>query len=967
MYLRHKTTYSENDVNKFIIKNGVMIRKTTLRLSIVVLLMLLGNVIFAQKETIVSGTVRDAESGEPLAGATIIVKGKVLGTSTDLDGNFNFGITLPPPFVLVFSSVGYEIREYEVIRENQVLNVNLRPQALIEPEVVVYGSRLEETVMQSPISIQKRDLSTIRHMTTPDFYSGIAEIKDVQMLNNSLVYNTVNARGFSSIGNTRFVQVIDGMDNSPPGLNFAIGNFAGVSELDIAEIELVHGAASALYGPSAFNGILFMNTKNPFDYEGLSVSLQNGITVQEAAGTNTFIKAGVRYAEVVNDNFGIKFNLEAIKGTEWFATDYRDMANSLSDGRGMNPDYDGVNVYGDEIVTTLDLDAISGQPDGTFGSIRVARTGYNEENLTNNDAQVLKGDISMHYRMTETVSLIGSYRAAIGNTLFQGANRYAFRDISMQQVKLELKGENFFLRGYNTYENSGKSYDMRFLGWNLNNAWKDNTTWFQEYAGAYLGGITGVPSFDHDAARTFADRNRLNPNTPEFDQMVDSLTNIADLTRGAKFLDKTSMFHLEAMYDLSQDLGNVVEFLIGGNFRSFRLNSEGTLFNDADGPIRVNEFGTYAQVGKGFGDEERLKLNASIRYDKNNNFDGQFTPRASVVYSMGAYKQHNLRASYQTGFRNPETQAQYIALNIGVANLLGGVSDNAVRYNVQLPYIDNMGMQQFASVTGMDVYDNSYTAGSVQAFSAAVGDSIAIGYDPLTAAVVNAGVLQQANIDYVKPERVTSYEFGYRGIINKRFFVDMNYHFSQYTNFIAPINVVHPLLGDVTDVTTFTGVQDIAAGRTSIYQLYSNASEKVTSRGFSIQIDYALQQGFRLGGNYTYADFDLGNANPDLVPGFNTPEHRYTLSFGNRNIYKGFGFNISHRWSDEYLWQSAFGTGRIDGFNITNLQMTYEIPNTAVRIKAGGSNIFQNEYRTAFGTPLIGAQYFITLTYNEFL
>ena len=83
-------------------------------------------------------------------------------------------------------------------------------------------------------------------------------------------------RGFNSNGNVRVVQLIDGMDNQAPGLNFSVGNIVGISELDLQSVDLLPGAASALYGPNAINGIILMDSKSPFLFQGLSAQVKTG-------------------------------------------------------------------------------------------------------------------------------------------------------------------------------------------------------------------------------------------------------------------------------------------------------------------------------------------------------------------------------------------------------------------------------------------------------------------------------------------------------------------------------------------------------------------------------------------------------------------------------------------------------------------------------------------------------------------
>jgi hypothetical protein len=81
--------------------------------------------------------------------------------------------------------------------------------------------------------------------------------------------------------------------------------------------------------------------------------------------------------------------------------------------------------------------------------------------------------------------------------------------------------------------------------------------------------------------------------------------------------------------------------------------------------------------------DDRLKFTGSMRYDKAQNFDGIIL-QGFLVYS-GESRKHNFRGSFQTGFRNPTTQDQYIGFNVGSAILLGSAPDNLTRFVETLP------------------------------------------------------------------------------------------------------------------------------------------------------------------------------------------------------------------------------------------------------------------------------------------
>lgn len=929
---------------------GSSIKSVSVKILLLLLIFVIsGYHLFAQT-TNISGKVTDASSGEALVGVNILVKGKVIGTITVSDGTFQLTISEPPPHTLVFSSVGYEKKEIPVDNENTSdLTVELVEKTIMSGELVVSASRLEESLLQSPVSIEKMDIIAIRNTPSPSFYDGLENMKGVQMNTGSLTFKTMNTRGFATFGNVRFVQVIDGMDNQAPGLNFAVGNVAGVSDLDVESVELIPGAASALYGPNAFNGILFIHTKSPFNYQGFSAQIKGGITDQKAAGTNGFGEIAVRYAKAYKNKLAFKVNFSAFRGEDWHLTDYRDIDQNAinAERRGtQSPSYDGLNVYGDEIASTFNLDEIAGTPPDALGVVRVARTGYKDEDIVDYGVENIKGDIALHFRPSHNLEAIYGYRIGFGTTVYQANNRNALDDFILQQHKLELKADNFFIRGYKSIENAGDSYDTRFAAFNINRAWKSDQLWFQEYLGAFLGQALDVPAFDHEAARSFADRNRLLPGTPEFAAARATILNRADLATGSRFIDNSTLTHVEGNYNFKNQL-NIVELQVGGNFRRYKLDSEGTLFNDASGPIQINEFGAYTQISKGLVDN-RLKLTGSIRFDKNENFEGQFSPRASIVYTLDTRNKHYLRGSFQTGFRNPDTQAQYIALDLGVATLVGGTEDNIQNYSLDVEYLDAMGNPAFTTISGPSLYNNSYTAASVIAFSET--------RDP--------SVLEVLDIPYVKPEQIRVFEVGYRGIIGESLLADFTFYHNKYRDFQANINIAHPLEGNVNDIS---GINAISNGQFKVFQLDGNAEGIVTSQGITIGLDYSLPVGFRLGGSYSYAGFDLDEkANSELIPGFNTPKHKFKLSFSNRNLFYNFGYHISYRWSDSYLWESGYGTGVVNAYSVLDLQFNYKLPSIKTIVKLGGANILNVEYTQAFGAPPVGAQFYISLTFDEF-
>ncbi len=935
---------------------------------------------YAQEPTIVSGSIADAETKEPLIGVNILVKGTVQGTVTDVSGKFSLKITRALPATLSVSIIGYQTKEIEITTTNTKLDVVLDAQAMLGQEVVVSASRVEESVLQSPVSVERMDIRAIRETPQATFYDALQNMKGIDMNTQSLTFRSVNMRGFNSNGNVRTVQLIDGMDNQAPGLNFPVGNIVGMSELDLESVDVLPGASSALYGPNAINGIILMNSKNPFQYQGLSANVRTGIMNEKSRSTPTtgFVDASFRWAKSFNDKVAFKLNASYLQANDWQANDARDQSlnngtNLLTGTRENNLGYNGVNVYGDETNVNLQsslVGLVAANPNligvarilgrtptqlasEIIPNVNISRTGYDERFLADYTTKSLKLNGAVHVRVSDKVELIAQGNFGSGTSVYTGADRYSLRNFFLYQGKVELKGSNFFVRAYTTGENSGQSFASGILGSGINEGWKPSQTWFPEYfqtyagaaAGTFLLGFqgqinqgvspqqayqaalaavnAGTPGF-HNAARTFADRGRVLPGTADFDRIAGEVKDRAipgDLTVpgrvGAKFLDKTALYHFEGMYNFSNQV-KWAEIIVGGNYRVYTLNSEGTLFARTDDKkeFNINEYGIYGQIAKKFG--EVLKITASTRYDKNQNFQGQITPRLSLVAT--AAKTHNFRASIQTGFRIPTTQDQYIDLLTPSARLIGGLPFFRDRYRLNEA-------------------------------------------DVFTLSSLQAGRPERYQPKEFRPERVISYEIGYKGLINNKLMIDAYYYYNTYKNFNAGRTVVkNPAQG-------FSGA--------NIFSMPEYSDIDVNAQGAALGLDYAFGKGWTAGINTAYNELLSGQALKDIgvQPAFNTPKWRYNLTFANRNVAKNIGFGLTYRWQDAFVWQSSFVNQSlsvieqsiIPSYATLDAQVTYKVSSLKTLVKVGGTNILNKAYTTAWGNPTVGAMYYISLTFDQFM
>ncbi len=923
-------------------------------------------------QEVIKGKITDANK-EAIPGANILIKETGQGTASDFDGKFSLKVK-SLPVTLSISYVGYEPVTI-VVKNTDPVVVVLKENNFLD-DVVISASRTKEKLKESPVSIERLGLKEIKRTTAPSFYDGLANLKGVDINTNSLTFQSVNTRGFATFANNRFVQLIDGMDNTSPALNFPLGNLIGMNELDVQSVEILPGASSALYGANAFNGVLTMTSKSPFKYKGLSAYAKYGYTQQTAAGTNPYQDFGVRYAWG-GDKAAAKVNFSFLKGTDWFAVDKTDIDQdpfnaSFKGSRESNPSYDGMNVYGDEIAATIDMnhvfDGTLFQPLNRNEVVRISRTGYDEQNLTDYEAKSLKADMAFHYRPSGQpgqLEFIWNSRFGAGKTIYQGANRFVLDGIFIHQHKLEVRNKNFFLRAYYTGEDAGNSYDTKFTAWNINRKWRSDKDWFGDYLAAYslarsgmLGQIYDKPEA-HIFARDFADNadnygifgypqfpkpTRLIPGTQEFQQAFEEVTNDPDFKTGGKFIDKTNMKHVEGNYNF-KDLLKFAEIQVGGSMRRYSLHSDGTIFTDYTNlpGINIDEIGAYIQLTKKFIDD-RLKFTTSLRYDKQNNFDGNFSPRAALVYSAGEHKEHNFRISFQTGFRNPSTQDLYIGLNLGPITLLGAAPDNPERYEEELIGSSIPG----TVIKGEDAYNNAYTLSSFLKF----------------AVTHNPADLEIAKVKPIAPEQVTTMEFGYRGQVKNKLGIDFTVYYNNYNNFGAGTRVM-ALASEVGSVNDATAFNAIGTNSFKPFQLYTNADVPITSYGLDMGLTYKIQK-YMIGIIYDYAKMDFDQAaNPDFRPGFNTPEHRVKFSLGNDDLYKGLGFKIDYKYQTEFEWQSSFADGIVPARSILDAQLTYNIKNYKTKLKIGGTNLTGTEYLPAPGTGKVGRMFYFGLIYNN--
>ncbi|WP_127125491.1 TonB-dependent receptor [Pseudoflavitalea rhizosphaerae] len=936
----------------------------------------------AQQTYTISGIVKNSLSKDIVPAVSVIIKGTNIGTFTDERGNFKITSSQAPPFTLVFTSIGYEPQEVIVTSTSAPLQVSFEPASSLGAEVVVSASRVAERILESPVSIERMSAANVRASAAPNFYQGIANLKGVDMTTSSITFNTISTRGFNGSGNLRFNQLVDGMDNQAPALNFAVGIILGPTELDVDNVELLQGASSALYGPGGMNGTLLMTSKNPFKYQGLSFQVKQGImhTDRKQRSAAPYYDWAFRWGKKLSEKFAFKIGGQFIQAKDWQAQDRRNLnrnnvLSSVKEGtRASDHNYDGINVYGDEasasmagvsqlailnpasnpyfntavtelvgmlgraptaqeIVGYFAQYPLQGSPrdafkmmgvglvNGFYGNQLVSRTGYDESDIVDYNSYSVRLNGGLYYKITNDIeaSLVAYW--GTGTTVYTGADRYALKNFKLGQYKAEVRGRNFFVRGYTTQENSGDSYTATTAALAVNNAWLSNSEWFATYSATYAAArAQGAPdAVAHMTARAGADQNRALPGSDAFKEYFDKAISTDINSGGAKFADKSSLYHVEGQYNFSEHI-KLFELVVGANYRSYHLNSNGTIFVDTAGTIKIDEYGGYVQVAKKMFNDV-LKLTASGRYDKSKNFEGRFTPRVTALIQVA--KDNNLRLSYQNAYRFPSTQDQYINLKTPGARLIGGLPSFQDYFNFDTNPV--------------------YTAESIGAYRAA----LAAGQTPPP--------LEEAPFAPLKPETANSYEFGYRGLPVRKLLIDAYVYYCEYKDFIGRRAVGRAIIPN--------GIGNPLT--TENFSYPENSFQKVKAIGWGFGFDYLLPKRYSLKANIS--GDQLNDVPANFVTFFNTPKVRYNIGLSNDGINNSnWGFNVLFRWQSKVDWEGTFASGQIPAFSTLDAQISYKFPAIRSMIKLGASNLLNKYYVSALGNPEIGGVYYLSFGYNVF-
>ncbi|MEA3479386.1 MAG: carboxypeptidase-like regulatory domain-containing protein, partial [Bacteroidota bacterium] len=437
---------------------------------------------FAQQYKI-AGRVYDQSSNAPLGSANIVVQETQQGTISGEDGYFELLLNESNPVSITITYIGYRTIELVAQPGGKDLQIFMESISIMSEAVVVSASRVSEEIRKAPATVHKINAKEIQSATSGDYFQDLGNMRDVEIISNSMGFKIFNARGFNTTSPLRVVQYIDGVDNQLPTINIVPGNMFGASDLDIAGIEVISGPLSAMYGPNAMQGVLSYTTKDPYAYKGVSAKVKGG--------NREFVEAQFRYADAFFKNkLGIKLVGSYMSAKDWQTNNPQANFYGHQPSPPLNIDgfIDQMAQSDPESIFAQFQDYAEAYPDAYPGKKQFMLPGYMETELYDGYTNNTKVSASVHYRFNKNLEVKYMYRYSTGTSVYMGNNRAPLQNFYQQINLLELKGKQFVIKAYRSNDDTRNTYALNATGPLLGFAALPNAGGY--YTGAYVASMS---------------------------------------------------------------------------------------------------------------------------------------------------------------------------------------------------------------------------------------------------------------------------------------------------------------------------------------------------------------------------------------------------------------------------------------------------------------------------------------------
>lgn len=495
----------------------------------------------------------------------------------------------------------------------------------------------------------------------------------------------------------------------------------------------------------------------------------------------------------------------------------------------------------------------------------------------------------------------------VGATKFNGSLYYKFGDWKATGTYGWSSTDQFSLTGNGRNRIQGWEVDYQTLQ-------LSNTNWYAQFS------RTGNKAGSY----------QLNQVVPAVQAMVNGgmsldQIDIESIRESVAFIDDTEIYDSELQYN--NQFGDL-SIVTGINYRNYMPESQGTYLEDGAGQDISRElFGGYAQLDYDLL-PDKLQLVAAARIDDNSDYDTQFSPKGSVVFT--AVPGHNIRATYNRAYTTPTILQSHAY--IPVPDLFAPGYDFLIRGNTE----------------GYEIQDGSGTV--------------------------------VTTIDPTAPEEVNSMELGYKGVFGEKLFVDVVGYYSWYKNFIGTDIVAD----GINTIAYRNGEQVMVEGSNfTALQTYINFGEAEV-RGFDLGLNYYFNDRYSVNANMSaieLVDFTNETTAADLP--LNTPPLKIKGGFTAKQFFSNDTFRspflkIDGRWQDSYQFFSGYWNTNVlldDDGDLTNdeelsskfeldLSTGFDISDTGLSFQFSLNNIFDTEKVDQLGTAPRGRTFWFALKYN---
>ena len=949
------------------------------------------NLLLAQ--TSISGTVTDAETNEPIPGVNILIKGTSEGTNTDFDGNFALSSDQAAPFTIVISSIGFSSQSVEVTSADQVINVALQPGENLD-EIIVSASRRAQKIQDAPASVSIVSAKDIENSAVAvDPVRHLVNIPGVQIQQQSANTLNIEMRAGSGVFGSATFPILDYRFLSTPAASTFFTQHSGLSNIDIEKIEVVRGAASALYGPNVVSGVVHFMSKSAIDHPGTTVELLGG-------EMNT-MGAAIRHAYASeNEKFGYKINAKWSKGNDF----------------ELDPEEDAENIAG--FAREIYQPAITnGVVDATQAGTLLLSESDLDDNFDGNplatEYENFSANAHLEFRPNEKTIGFLSGGFAQGGALFFNSQGAGYQDGEDYWTQARVQSGGFFgLISYNYKSGGGPEnptflYDSGFRQVAINSSLEAQVQYNFDVPSFLDTNFTvGIDHRDvmSDSQNTLYGRNELDDDyiiTGAYVQGTSILSDQLELTYAGR-VDK---------FSITDDLGFSPRAAL-----VYKLNENNTFrasYNSSvsiptalqlyiDFPVNTIAPGLYDVWLAGEVEAQNFDPNAPVRFPF---LGGAQLPQSAIA----------------NGAPN--------AAIFGTLNALGGAASIVNEVNTNPAYA---ALAPFSSILA-GVLNDPATIGAITGQSGFVGSpyGAGIGYN-----IFNGEQLAPTNTPASVLNRVNSFEIGYKGIIAKKLSLGIDlYTYEQrgFTNFTAigpafaytpdtdPTGalatsiagnlspILYPLVEAAIAGSQFPGVPlaalqanpafngSVAAvtgglaavagggyaggqalipaeslpvfatinserapndGLTHLPAGYRKFNDqKRTHWGMDIAAEYFASSNFSLYANASYLSQNVwipGEDDDDGLPFssyLNAPAFKYRA--GVRFSKDAFQGSISFQHDDEFESNQGVYSGTVQEKNLFDANIGYTFSN-GVRFDITGSNIFNQRYRAFPSMPIIG-------------